>query len=63
MDEEINEYIKYLFNFGEVEKPLMPKFNLMAYTDNEYLSAIEDVMQDYDFVDDESVTIRYLKGD
>ena len=63
MDEEINEYIKYLFNFGEVIKPLMPKFNLMAYTDNEYLSAIENVMQDYDFVDDESVTIRYLKGD
>ncbi len=63
MDEEINEYIKYLLNFGMVQKPLMPKFNLMAYTDNEYLLAIENIMFEYDLIDDECVTIRYLKGD
>ena len=63
MDEEIDEYIKYLLNFGMVEKPLMPKFDLLAYTDSEYLSVIENVMIDYNFVDDEYVTIRYLKGD
>ena len=61
MNEEINEYIKYLFCFGEVKKPKMPKFDVFAYTDNEYLSVINGVMRDYENIDDEYLTIKHLK--
>lgn len=63
MDEEIIEYQKYLLNFGEVNKPKMPKFDLLAYTDNEYLSSIFDIIKDYEYIDDECLTLQYLKGD
>ncbi len=63
MNEEIEEYEKYLLNFGVVNKPIMPKFDLLAYTDNEYLSAIFDINEVFDFVDDEHLTIMHLKGD
>ncbi len=63
MNEEIMEYEKYLLNFGEVKKPLMPKFDELAYTDYEYISAIEILMAEYDLIDDEYLTIQHLKGD
>ena len=63
MNEEILAYQKYLLSFGVVEKPSMPNFNLVAYTDNEYLSTVRNLMADYDLIDDECLTIRYLKGD
>ena len=60
MLEEIIAYEKYLLKFGVVERTLMPNFDLFAYTDNEYLSAISDIMLSYDAVCDEGVTIDYL---
>ena len=63
MDEEIIAYQEYLLSFGAVNKPYMPKFDLRAYTDNEYLMVINSVMEDYSEVDDFQLTIDYLKGD
>ena len=63
MDVEMLEYQKYLLNFGEVKKPLMPKFNELAYTDNEYLLAIKSVNEDFELIDDEYLTIKHLRGD
>jgi len=63
MIEEIMAYQKYLLNFRTVEKPSMPKFDAQAYTDNEYLSAIFEIINEFDFVDDEHLIIMHLKGD
>lgn len=63
MWEEIKEYEKYLLNFGVVNKPNMPKFDVSAYTDNEYTSAIFDILKDFDFIDDEYLTVNRFKGD
>ena len=62
MNREIEEYEKYLLNFGMFKKPQMPKFDVGAYTDNEYLSVIFDLMKDFDLFDDEYLTIKHLKG-
>ena len=64
MNQEIMEYEKYLLSFGLVEKPPMPNFDLLAYTDNEYQQAIFNIMHDFDVFDDESLFVqRFLKGD
>lgn len=63
MTEEINEYLRYLLDFRMVEKPQMPKFNHLAYTDNEYVLAIEEIMQDFNLQEDESLSVKHLKGD
>ena len=63
MDEEIKAYQEYLLSFVEIKKPIMPKFDLLAYTDNEYLNAIKLVLEDYFRVDDFELTIDYLKGE
>ena len=63
MYEEIQEYEKYLLNFGVVTKPVMPKFDERAYTDNEYISALFESLTAFDCVDDEYLTIMHLKGD
>lgn len=63
MNEEIREYIDYLLTFGRVQKPKMPKFDLSAYNDNEYIFALQDIMYDYDAVDDLYLTLEYLQGD
>lgn len=63
MDEEIREYEKYLLSFGMVKKPIMPKFDELAYTDNEYTSALFESLSAFDYVDDEYLTIMHLKGD
>lgn len=63
MWEEIEGYEKYLLNFGVVEKPIMPKFDVSAYTDNEYTSAIFNILKDFDLIDDEYLTVDRFKGD
>jgi len=63
MDEEIMEYERYLLGFGVVEKPQMPKFDVFAYTDNEYLSAIFDCLNMFDKIDDDYLVMQHLKGD
>ncbi len=63
MHDEIREYIAFLSKFTALDKPKMPKFDLDAYTDNEYLNAIDSIMRDYENVDDEYLTIRYIKGE
>ena len=63
MLQEILEYEHYLLNFNMVEKPKMPKFEVSAYTDSEYKNAIFQVVADYENIDDEYLTIDYLKGD
>ena len=60
MLDEIMAYEKYLLKFDVVEKPLMPNFDLFAYTDNEYLYAISDIMLNYNMIDDLEVSIDYL---
>lgn len=61
--EEIMEYEKYLFTFGIVEKPIMPKFDLNAYTDNEYLSVILECEEVFGQIDDDYLVVMHLKGD
>ena len=64
MNEEIKAYETYLLNFGMIEKPKMPNFELFAYTDNEYKQAIYEIMNEFDFVDYECLSVaRFFKGD
>ena len=63
MLKEIMEYEKYLLNFDMVKKPKMPKFDIAAYTENEYVNAIKNVVSDFENIEDEHLTIHYLKGD
>ena len=59
----VEAYIEFLQNFTELERPLMPKFNVSAYTESEYVSAVEYVMRDYERIDDLGITEHFLKGD
>lgn len=63
MLDEVLEYMKYMMEFGELKKPKMPNFDVEAYTDSEYLLAMEKINLDYENVDDLDATINYLKGD
>ncbi len=63
MDEVVGAYIEYLSSLKEITKPSMPKFNLSAYTDNEYVSAISSVLKEYECIDDYNLTLQYLKGE
>ena len=63
MNEEINEYEKYLLSFGVVKKPQMPKFDVLAYNDSEYVFALNETMSWFKNIDDEYLTIKHLKGD
>ena len=63
MNEEIEAYMEYLLNFGMVQKPKMPRFDVGAYTDNEYLDTVFDVLKDMDNIDDEYLTHRHLEGE
>ncbi len=62
MNKLISEYVKYLFSLKEIARPQMPKFNLNAYTDNEYKIAIAQVELDFNGVDDFETTINFLKN-
>lgn len=63
MNELVEAYIEFLQNFTELERPFMPKFNASAYTESEYLNAINDTMFKYEDINDLSVTEHFLKGD
>ncbi len=63
MDEQVIAYLEYLSALKEITRPAMPHFDLSAYNDNEYKAAIDEILKDYEGVDDFSVTLRYLKGE
>ena len=63
MNELVQAYIDFLLKFKPIEKPIMPKFNVFEYTDNEYKTAIETILQDYHYVDDFDCSITFLKGE
>ena len=63
MNEFVEAYIEFLQNFSELDRPIMPKFNVYAYTESEYINAVEDTMRDYEFIDDLSITEHFLKGE
>ena len=63
MNDEANEYVVYLSRFKGIRKPPLPKTDLVAYTDSEYIGAIKDVLRDFQNVDDEYITIKHLKGE
>ena len=56
-------YIDFLMEFNPKEKPTMPKFNFFEYTESEYMNVVDEVMSDYQFVDDLDCSIRFLKGE
>jgi len=63
MLEETFAYLEYLQSFSEVRKPEMPIFNTSAYTDNEYLNSIDELMYDFENIDDFQITLKHLKGE
>lgn len=63
MQEEAIAYIEYLSKLHEVSRPVMPKFNLGAYTDSEYVSLINSENIIYDKIDDFNVYLKYVKGE
>ena len=63
MFEEINEYELYLLNFRMVNKPAMPNFDVSAYTDSKYMSAVLELEKDFVFEDTLGLIIAHLKGE
>ena len=63
MNEFVDAYIEFLQNFTELERPIMPKFDVSAYTESEYVTAISNTMREYENIDDLGVTEHFLKGD
>ena len=63
MKEEIEAYEKYLLNFGVVERPVFPKFDVLAYTDNEYVYVVEELMNDFNNIDDDYLVLQHLLGE
>lgn len=61
MLEETVAYIEYLETFKEVNKPQMPNFSISAYTDNEYINAINQLNMEYELIDDFQLTLKHLK--
>lgn len=63
MNEEILAYFEYLQKFKELEKPPMPKFDLLAYNDNEYMLAMKELEKEFDSIDDLQPTLKHLQGE
>ena len=63
MNKLVDAYIEFLQNSRELVRPVMPKFNVFAYTESEYENAINEINLDYEFIDDLSVTEHFLKGE
>lgn len=61
MDNLVYEYIKYLSRLDTIIRPKMPVIDPSAYTENEYLSAIAQLMEDYDKIDDMSLSLEFYK--
>ena len=63
MNEEAKAYLEYLLEAKEFEKPEMPKFDLLAYNDNEYTLAVLEIEKEFEECDDLYLTIKYLQGE
>ena len=63
MNDEVNAYVEYLLKFGELNRPQMPKIDYSAYSDSEYKNAIDEIVKDFEQIDDLGVTIKHLKGE
>ena len=63
MNEEVIAYIEYLSKLEEIKRPLMPRIDVSAYTDNEYLTAIDEIIHDFENIADYPLTLRHLKGE
>ena len=63
MLEEISAYEQYLLNFRMVNMPKMPNFDISAYTDSKYTSAIFELEKDFIYEESLAVTIAHLKGE
>ncbi len=55
MDDEITDYIKYILSLVEIKRPKMPTFSLSAYTESEYINAINEIMNEYSHLDLEAL--------
>lgn len=63
MNKLVDAYIEFLLNSRELVRPAMPKFNVSAYTESEYVTAVNEINLEYEFIDDLSVTEHFLKGE
>lgn len=61
MDILVYEYIKYLSRLDTIKKPKMPRISPSAYTESEYLRAVDELMRDFDMIDDLSVSLEFYK--
>ena len=59
----MNSNKRKIVEFKEIEKPPMPKFDLLAYNDNEYTLAIEEMNREFENIDDYDIVIKYLQGE
>lgn len=55
MDDEITDYIEYILSLVEIKRPKMPTFSLSAYTESEYINAINEIMNEYSHLDLEAL--------
>ena len=51
MDDEIYDYVQYILSLVEIKRPKMPSFPISAYTESEYISAINEIMNDFSNAD------------
>ena len=63
MNNQVESYIEYLDKMQQVTKPKMPEFDDKAYTENEYVKAIQTIEEDFKNTDCLDLTISYLKGE
>ena len=63
MNEEAIAYIEYLSKLKEIKRPAMPIFDVLAYTDNEYLMSIKETEKDFEYIDDYYLSLHHLKGE
>ena len=63
MLKETFAYFEYLEAFKQVQKPKMPNCDVGAYTDIEYINAINRVMREFEDIEDFQITLNYLKGE
>ena len=63
MNDLVNAYVEFLLQMKGFEKPKMPQFDETAYTENEYVSLINFIEEEYKYIDDLQLTLDFLKGD
>ena len=63
MLQETFAYLEYLRSFKQVKKPKMPICDVSAYTDNEYINSINEIMHYFENIEDFQITLDYLKGE